>query len=272
MNLTTEEKSQRSRLNDWYQLGQSPLMLSIERSVCGCDYGATSWTTQAEAQEMASLLQLERQTMLLDLGSGSGWPALYMAKITGCDIALVDLPVEGLRIARTRIQQDNNSGACWVAVADAAELPFGAATVDALCHADLLCCLRRKVEVLSDCRRVLRPGGRMVFSVISVVPGLAPADHVRAVTSGPEFIESQASYPVLLAEAGWTVIEQRDITREFTVLTRQRLNAELKQRSKLEVQTNATEVEERITRGRSRSLALSDGLLKRELFIVSHDQ
>ena len=120
MNLTTEEKSQRSRLNDWYQLGQSPLMLSIERSVCGCDYGATSWTTQAEAQEMASLLQLERQTMLLDLGSGSGWPALYMAKITGCDVALVDLPVEGLRIARTRAQQDSNSGACWVAVADAA--------------------------------------------------------------------------------------------------------------------------------------------------------
>jgi len=73
MNLTAEEKSQRSRLNDWYQLGQSPLMLSIERSVCGCDYGASSWTTQAEAQEIASLLQLEHQTMLLDLGSGSGW-------------------------------------------------------------------------------------------------------------------------------------------------------------------------------------------------------
>jgi hypothetical protein len=112
----------------------------------------------------------------------------------------------------------------------------------------------------------------MVFTVISVVQGLAPVDHVRAVTSGPEFIESQASYPVLLAEAGWTVIEQRDITREFTVLTRQRLTAELKQRSKLEAQTNATEVEERIAGGRSRLLALSDGLLKRELFIVSHDQ
>ena len=270
INLTVEEKSQRSRLNNLYQVGQTPLMLSIERSVCGCDYGATSWTTQSEAEQMVSLLQLRRQAVLLDLGSGAGWPALYLAKLTGCDVALVDLPIEGLRIARGRALLENESSGCWVAVADAAELPFAAASFDALCHSDLLCCLKRKLKVLSDCRRVLRPGGRMVFSVISVLPGLTPADHRRAVNSGPEFIESPASYPALLAETGWTVIEQRDVTAEFTVLTRQRLNAEVHQRSDLKVEQGATEVEEHITRCRSRLLALSEGLLKRELFIVSH--
>ena len=270
INLTVEEKSQRSRLNNLYQVGQTPLMLSIERSVCGCDYGATSWTTQSEAEQMVSLLQLRRQAVLLDLGSGAGWPALYLAKLTGCDVALVDLPIEGLRIARGRALMENESSGCWVAVADAAELPFAAASFDALCHSDLLCCLKRKLKVLSDCRRVLRPGGRMVFSVISVLPGLTPADHRRAVNSGPEFIESPASYPALLAETGWTVIEQRDVTAEFTVLTRQRLNAEVHQRSDLKVEQGATEVEEHITRCRSRLLALSEGLLKRELFIVSH--
>ena len=270
INLTVEEKSQRSRLNNLYQVGQTPLMLSIERSVCGCDYGATSWTTQSEAEQMVSLLQLKRQAVLLDLGSGAGWPALYLAKLTGCDVALVDLPIEGLRIARRRALLENESSGCWVAVADAAELPFAAASFDALCHSDLLCCLKRKLKVLSDCRRVLRPGGRMVFSVISVLPGLTPADHQRAVNSGPEFIESPASYPALLAETGWTVIEQRDVTAEFTVLTRQRLNAEVHQRSDLKVEQGATEVEEHITRCRSRLLALSEGLLKRELFIVSH--
>ena len=270
INLTVEEKSQRSRLNNLYQVGQTPLMLSIERSVCGCDYGATSWTTQSEAEQMVSLLQLKRQAVLLDLGSGAGWPALYLAKLTGCDVALVDLPIEGLRIARGRALLENESSGCWVAVADAAELPFAAASFDALCHSDLLCCLKRKLKVLSDCRRVLRPGGRMVFSVISVLPGLTPADHRRAVNSGPEFIESPASYPALLAETGWTVIEQRDVTAEFTVLTRQRLNAEVHQRSDLKVEQGATEVEEHITRCRSRLLALSEGLLKRELFIVSH--
>lgn len=270
INLTVEEKSQRSRLNNLYQVGQTPLMLSIERSVCGCDYGATSWTTQSEAEQMVSLLQLKRQAVLLDLGSGAGWPALYLAKLTGCDVALVDLPIEGLRIARRRALLENESSVFWAAVADAAELPFAAASFDALCHSDLLCCLKRKLKVLSDCRRVLRPGGRMVFSVISVLPGLTPADHRRAVNSGPEFIESPASYPALLAETGWTVIEQRDVTAEFTVLTRQRLNAEVHQRSDLKVEQGATEVEEHITRCRSRLLALSEGLLKRELFIVSH--
>ena len=112
----------------------------------------------------------------------------------------------------------------------------------------------------------------MVFSVISVVPDLTPADHQRAVDSGPEFIESTASYPTLLAEAGWTVIEQRDVSAEFTVLTRQRLNAEVQQRSELTAELGVTEAEEHMTRCRARLLALSDGLLKRELFIVSHDQ
>tara|TARA_Y100000588_G_scaffold270929_1_gene286595 strand:- start:3404 stop:4237 length:834 start_codon:yes stop_codon:yes gene_type:complete len=272
INLTIEEKSQRARLNDLYQVGQTPLMLSIERSVCGCDYGATSWTTRAEVEQMISLLQLGQHAVLLDLGSGAGWPALYLSKLTGCDVVLVDLPIEGLHIARKRALQDNDPGSCWVAVADAAELPFAAASFDALCHSDLLCCLERKSNVLSDCRRVLRPGGRMVFSVISVVPDLTPADHQRAVDSGPEFIESTASYPTLLAEAGWTVIEQRDVSAEFTVLTRQRLNAEVQQRSELTAELGVTEAEEHRTRCRARLLALSDGLLKRELFIVSHDQ
>jgi hypothetical protein len=32
-----------------FRRAQTPLMLDLERAVCGCDYGATGWTTRDEA-------------------------------------------------------------------------------------------------------------------------------------------------------------------------------------------------------------------------------
>ena len=92
-------------------------MRQIERRVCGCDYGGTSWTTRQEALQAGELLALGPGTRLLEVGAGSGWPGLYLAGTTGCDVALVDLPLEGLRITAERAAADGLAGACWIAVA-----------------------------------------------------------------------------------------------------------------------------------------------------------
>ena len=68
-------------------------MLAIERRVCGCDYGGSSWTTRTESELIISLLGLRPGVRLLDLGAGSGWPGLHIAKTSGCDVVLVDLGV-----------------------------------------------------------------------------------------------------------------------------------------------------------------------------------
>ena len=59
-----------------YEIGQSPLMLEIEQHVRGSAYGATSWTTRAQAEAAAARLGLATGHNLLELGGGSGWPAL----------------------------------------------------------------------------------------------------------------------------------------------------------------------------------------------------
>jgi SAM-dependent methyltransferase len=168
MSCSPEQRAQRDRFDELYVRAQSPVILSIERSVCGCDYGGTSWTTRAEAERIGAILGLKPGLRLLDLGAGSGWPGLYLARMSGCDIALVDLPLSGLRIAAQRAVTDCIAGTCWVAVADAAALPFRNASFAAVNHSDVLCCLCEKKAVLQACRRVIRRGGRMVFSVISV--------------------------------------------------------------------------------------------------------
>ena len=67
-----------------------PEMRKLERDVLGCDYGGTSWTTRAQAVQIVESLDLRPGIQLLDVGSGSGWPGLFLGSETGCDVTLLD--------------------------------------------------------------------------------------------------------------------------------------------------------------------------------------
>lgn len=269
MSRTPDEEAMIERFSRQYPLGQAAVMREIERTVCGCDYGGTSWTTRQEAEQIGRLLGLRPGQRLLDLGAGSGWPGLYLASMTGCDIALVDVPLSGLRIAAERAAADRLSGACWVVAADGAGLPFRSGWFDAIGHSDVLCCLEAKLAVLQDCRRVIRAGGRMVFTVISVAPGLATADRKRAVEFGPPFVAARAGYPILLQQAGWTITEQIDATAEYAKSVRAQLRAEEAHADELRELLGAAEFSERLAKRRGTVRAADEGLLRRELFAAT---
>ena len=268
LSYSPEELALRDRFAESYSKSRAAVMRSIERSVCGCDYGGTSWTTREDASEMATLLDLGPAKRLLDVGAGSGWPALYMAELSGCDAILVDLPLEGMKVAFERAVSDGTQERCWTAVADASCLPLRNASVDAISHSDLLCCLQPKRATLAECRRVIGKGGRMVFTVISVTPRLSPDDHRRAVANGPEFVEADLSYPTLLAETGWAVLECRDITAAYADSCRRQLAADLAHKAELAEIIGSTEVENRLDSWRSKDRAIADGLLRRDMFVV----
>ena len=182
-----EERELSEHFADEYKQAQTPVILDLERAVCGCDYGGTSWTTRAEAEQMGRLMELTGGRRLLEVGAGSGWPALYLAGQTGCDVTLADVPYEGLRIAADRAARDPVDGHISLAVADGALMPFKADLFDAVSHSDVLCCLPAKRGVLNECKRVLHRGGKMAFTVIAIAPGLSSADHSRAVDSDRKF-------------------------------------------------------------------------------------
>ncbi len=263
-----EEWAQRERLESVYPRSQSPVMLAIERSVCGCDYGGNSWTTSAQARQMAAHLGLHRGMRLLDLGAGSGWPGLYLGKTSGCDVMLVDLPLSGLRIAARRARKDGIPGNVWAAVADAAALPFPDGSFDAISHSDLLCCLRQKHAVLADCRRAVRRYGRMAFTVISVAPGLSAERYRRAVANGPEFIETDSDYATLLTRTGWRMTAREDITPDYAAACRRQLLADEAQKDGLVALIGAGAFAERLAEWRSKLAAFGASLLRRELFVV----
>ncbi len=254
------------RFTQDYRLGQAGIMRAIERRVCGCDYGGTSWTTRDEARRLGELLGLEPGRRLLEVGAGSGWPGLYLAGTTGCDTVLMDMPIEGLRIAAARAAADGLAETCRAAVADGAALPFETGCFDAILHSDVLCCLAAKRAVLKECRRVLHPGGNMVFTVIFIPQGLASAEYARAVDCGPPVIETAMGYPEMLREAGWKITLQLDLTAEFGTSVRRQLDEEEAHEAELRELFGATEFSDKLARRRRALGAIEQGLIRREMF------
>lgn len=266
MPRTPKEQATIDRFSNVYRHGQSDFMLEMERSVCGCDYGGTSWTTREEADGVIDMLKLRPGRQFLEVGSGSGWPGLYLAKQTGCDVTLTDLPFEGLRIAKKRAAEDQLAGACRILLADGAVLPFRNGWFDAIYHSDVLCCLVEKLAVLKSCRRVVRSGGKMVFSVIFIAPYTTAGGYEQAIAGGPPFVESAAAYPDMMREAGWEIADQIDLTAEYLQSTRRHVAGQEAYASEIAEAFGKDEASEKLARRRATVSALENGLLRRELF------
>ena len=67
-----------------YERSRLPALRELERNVLGCDYGGTSWTTRVQVDHIAESLELTPGLQLLEVGSGSGWPGLFLGRITQC--------------------------------------------------------------------------------------------------------------------------------------------------------------------------------------------
>ncbi len=73
---------------------------------------------------------------------------------------------------------------------------------------------------------MVRTGGRTVFTVISIPPGLSSADHERAVATSPPFTEADEEYPAMLERTGWEITDHIDLSTEFIGSTRRMLEEE----------------------------------------------
>lgn len=268
MPRSQEERELIEHFAEEYRCAQAPVILELERSVCGCDYGGTSWTTRGEADWMGRLLELGEGRKLLEVGAGSGWPALYLARQTGCDATLADLPREALRIAADRVLSEPVAGDISLAVADGASLPFKAEQFDAVCHSDVLCCLAAKRDVLSECMRVIRRSGKMVFTVISIPQGLTRAEHARAVDSGPPFVEAECEYPKLLERTGWMVIDRVDVSADYEETGRRYVREVQTRTDELSALLGESKVRELLSKRQRSVEAVAEGLIRRDIFVA----
>lgn len=138
MPLSRDERESREGFALKYGKPFSRVERERERLVFGGNFGCDGYTTPAQAAALAVQLRLAPGRWLLDLGSGRGWPGLYLAKLTGCRTVLTDLPIEGLAQAMRR-RESRLDGRVSAVVAAPRHLPFRRASFDAIVHTDVLC-------------------------------------------------------------------------------------------------------------------------------------
>jgi len=111
-----------------------------------------------------------------------------------------------------------------VARADATALPFARARFDACLSQEAFLHIADKATVLGECRRVLRPGGRLAFTDWIARPRLGDLERQRlrewmaAMT-----LPTIEGYRHLLGRAGFTAVEAEDLSDEWRPILRRRL-------------------------------------------------
>ena len=138
-NQSRDEVDARATFRERYGQPASDATRELERLVIGGDFGANGYTTLEQAELLAQRLDLRAGDRLLDVGSGRGWPGLYLAKPTGCSVVLTDIPEEGLATARKRAAVEGLAERSSAVASSARRLPFRPESFEAVVHTDVLC-------------------------------------------------------------------------------------------------------------------------------------
>ena len=126
------------RFLEVYARPQTEAERAVEREVFGVNEGIRGYTTPAQAALLARYLGLRPGVRLLDIGAGRGWPGLYLARTTGCEVVLSDLPLPALRQGMERARRNRLQARASFILAGGTALPFQAHTFDAVVHTDVL--------------------------------------------------------------------------------------------------------------------------------------
>jgi ubiquinone/menaquinone biosynthesis C-methylase UbiE len=138
----------------------------------GEDYGQTSWVTTQESHDIPRRLELTPGCSVLEIGSGSGSYALYVAETARCQVVGLDVNEEGIRNAAALAERQHLSAQARFHQCDVSQpLPFADASFDAVFSNDVFCHIPGRPGLLRELWRVLKPGGRILFSDALVVGG-----------------------------------------------------------------------------------------------------
>jgi len=116
-------------------------------------------------EKMASMAEgLGEDTLVLDIGAGYGGAARYLAKTYGCRVSCLNISETQNRRNRQLSEEQGLDHLIEVKHGNFEELPYKDDSIDLIWCQDAILHSGRKAQVIAECKRVLKPGGQLLFT------------------------------------------------------------------------------------------------------------
>ena len=160
---------------------------------------------------MAGLANLEEGSRVLDLGCGYGATARYLAREYGCSVVGINVSEKELELAQKRGVQEKIQNSLTFESGDFHRLKYGDGSFNVVWSQEAFLHGADKDQIISECKRVLMPGGTLIFTDLLVKPGTTHSDRERIYqrVKTPEMWDV-SDYHRSLTDQGFEVIQTQD--------------------------------------------------------------
>jgi SAM-dependent methyltransferase len=207
----------------------------MRREAYGEDIGQHSWLLADVYRRYLGWLALEPASRALDVACGAGGPALFLGRACGCQVQGMDIQAAAIAAANEMAREAGLDARVHFQQGDASQpLPFADERFDALLCIDAINHLLNRPRVLAEWRRVLKPGGRLLFTDPAIVTGLVSSEELAIRSSNGYFLFTPpGENERLLQAAGFALLRREDSTADVAALAQRRFDARAARREGL---------------------------------------
>lgn len=204
-----------------YRHFEADVLARVRLATFGEDFGQNSWTTADEYRQWAAWLELGAHSRVLEVASGAGGPALFLAQLCGARVTGFDLNAHGVEAANVRARAVGLADRVTFTAADAGgRLPFDDGAFDACLCVDSVIHVPDRLAALKEWQRVLAPGGRALFTDPVVVTGLVSNAELALRSSIGFFLFAPpGANEALLDAAGFELVRRVDATENAALVS-----------------------------------------------------
>jgi SAM-dependent methyltransferase len=166
----------------------------------------------AATVELARLARITADMSVLDVGSGVGGPARFLAATFGCRVVGIDLSEPFVDAARYLTERTGQSGQVSFQTASALELPFDDGRFDVVLLQHVAMNIADRARLYREIRRVLKSGGRFATFDVVLNAGEPHYPVPWARTPATSFLLTAAATREAIEAAGFRTLTWQDDT------------------------------------------------------------